>query len=134
MCTDDENRYQTIKSPTDSKTDETDNMTEIYKMVNSKNEKISNVIQKKNAEIDRLKSENGYLRNKCDAMRNKTNCFSIEKFSENDSAIKFYTGLPDYGSFIALFNFVKAEDAYLLNYHNNKKDYEPKTDQVSISQ
>ena len=64
-------------------------------------------------------------------MRNKTNCFSIEKFSENDSAIKFYTGLPDYASFIALFNFVKAEDGYQLNYHNNKKDNEPKSASVS---
>ena len=39
LCSDDENHYQTIKSPTDSKTDETESMTEIYKMVNSKNEK-----------------------------------------------------------------------------------------------
>ena len=134
LCSDDENHYQTIKSPTDSKTDETENMTEIYKMVNSKNEKISellDLIQKKNAEIDRLKSENEYLRNKCDARRNKTNRFSIEKFSENDSAIKFYTGLPDYASFIALFNFVKAEDGYQLNYNNNKKDNEPKSASVS---
>ena len=134
LCSDDANHYQAIKSSTDSKTDETENMTEIYKMVNSKNEKISellDLIQKKNAEIDRLKSENEYLRNKCDAMRNKTNRFSIEKFSENDSAIKFYTGLPDYASFIALFNFVKAEDGYQLNYHNNKKDNEPKSASVS---
>ena len=83
-----------------------------------------NLIQKKNAEIDRLKSENEHLLNKCDAMRDKTNRFSIKKFSENDSAIKFYTGLPDYTSFITLFNFVKAEDGYQLNYHNNKKDNE----------
>ena len=62
LCNDDENHYQTIKSPTDSITDETENMTEIYKMVNSKNEKISELLSliqnKKNAEIDRLKSEN----------------------------------------------------------------------------
>ena len=134
LCSDDENHYQTIKSPTDSNTDETENMTEIYKMVNSKNDKISELlylIQKKNAEIDQLKSENEYLRNKCDAMRNKTNCFSIEKFSVNDSAIKFYTDLPDYALCVALFNFVTAEDGYQLNHHNNKKDNEPKSALVS---
>ena len=118
LCSDDEN--QTIESPTDSKTDETENMTEIYKMFDSKNEEISellNLIRKKNAELDRLKSENEYLRNKCDAMKNK-NRFGIEKSSENDGAIKFYTGLPIYASFITLLNFVKAEDGYQLSYES----------------
>ena len=40
LCNDDNN--QTIKSSIDLKTDETENMTEIYKMVDSKNEVISN--------------------------------------------------------------------------------------------
>ena len=47
-------------------------MTEIYKMVDSKNEEISelfNLIQKKHAKMDRLKSENEYLRNNCDAIK-----------------------------------------------------------------
>ena len=124
LCSNDENHYRTIESPTDSKTDETNNMTEIYKIVDSRNEEISellNLIQKKNAEIDRLKSENEYLRNKCDAMKNKANRFNIEKFSEIDRAVKFYTGFPDYASFITLFNFVKAKDGYQLNYHNSMK-------------
>ena len=85
-------------------------------------------IQKKHAEIDRLKSENEYLRNKCNAMKNKTNPFGIEKFSENDSAIKVYTGLPDYATFIALINFVKAKDGYQLNYqHQSVKRATPRS-------
>ena len=90
--------------------DETENMTEIYKIFDSKNDEISELLKlipKKNAEIDRVKSENEYLRNKCGAMKNKTNRFSIEKFFENDSAIKLYTGLPDYALFIVLFKSVK---------------------------
>ena len=43
LCSDDENHYQTIESPTDSKTDETENMTEIYKIVDS-NEEISELL------------------------------------------------------------------------------------------
>ena len=46
------------------------------------------LFKRKIAEIDSLKSENKYLQNKCDAMKIKTNQFGIEKFSENDSAIR----------------------------------------------
>ena len=89
LCSDDDN--QTMKSSIDLKTDKTENMTETYKMVDSENEEISKLlglIQKKNAEIDSLKSANKYLQNKCDSMKIKTNQFGIEKFSENDSAIR----------------------------------------------
>ena len=54
--------------------------------------------------------------------KNKGKRFSIEKFSENDDAITLYTGLPDYQSFEAINNFVKAKSGYKLNHHNNKKD------------
>ena len=54
--------------------------------------------------------------------KHKRKLFGIEKFSENDDAIRFYTGLPDYQSFEALHNFVEAKSGYQLNYHNNKKD------------
>ena len=119
LCSDDEN--QTIESPIDSKMHETENLTEIYKMFDSKNEEVSellNLIQTKNGEIDRLKPKNEYLRNKCDAMKDKTNRFGIENFFENDCAIEFYTGLPDYASFIALINFIKAKDGYQLNHQH----------------
>ena len=32
-----------------------------------------------------------------------------------DSAIRFYTGLPAYDTFIALYNFTKADSGYQLN-------------------
>ena len=36
----------------------------------------------------------------------------------NDSDIRLYTGLPDYATFIALYNFVKANPGFRLNYYN----------------
>ena len=46
----------------------------------------------------------------------------VEEFKDDDSAIKLYTNLPDYATFIALFNFVKPKDGYSFNYHNSKED------------
>ena len=54
--------------------------------------------------------------------KHKRKLFGIEKFSENDDAIRFYTGLAAYQSFEALHNFFEAKSGYQLNYHNNKKD------------
>ena len=36
----------------------------------------------------------------------------------NDSDIRLYTGLPDYATFIALYNFVKPNPGFRLNYYN----------------
>ena len=47
--------------------------------------------------------------------------FDIEDFRDDDAGIKHYTGLPDYQTFVALYNFVKPREGYQLNYHNNKK-------------
>ena len=99
---------------------------ELEKIIEIKNREISelkNIVQSKNEEIDRLKTENEHIRTKLRAEKNKGKRFGIEKFNENDDAIRFYTtGLPDYQSFEALHNFVKAKSGYQLNYHNNKKD------------
>lgn len=36
----------------------------------------------------------------------------------SDSDIRFYTGLPDYKTFVALFNFLKPQSGFQLNYYN----------------
>ena len=36
----------------------------------------------------------------------------------NDSDNRFYTGRPDYATFIALYNFVKPNPGFRLNYYN----------------
>jgi len=37
----------------------------------------------------------------------------------SDSDIRFYTGLPDYATFIALYNFVKLKPGFSLNYYSS---------------
>ena len=44
--------------------------------------------------------------------------FGINRFMSSDSDIKFFTGLPDYQTFIALYEFVKPRPGYFLNYYN----------------
>ena len=46
----------------------------------------------------------------------------VEDYKDDDSAIKLYINLPDYATFIALYNFAKPKDGYSLNYHNNEED------------
>ena len=98
---------------------------ELEKIIEIKNREISElkyIVQSNNEEIDRLKTENGHIRTELRVEKNKGKRFGVEKFSENDNAIRFYTGLPDYESFEALHNFGKAKSGYQLIYYNNKKD------------
>ena len=48
--------------------------------------------------------------------------FSIENIKDDDDKIRRHTNLPDYESFIALYNFIRLKDGFQLNYKNNKKD------------
>ena len=44
--------------------------------------------------------------------------FGIKRFMLSDSDIMFYTGLPDYKAFLALYNFLKPRPGFQLNYYN----------------
>ena len=44
--------------------------------------------------------------------------FGINRFMSSDSDIKFFSGLPDYQTFIALYEFMKPRPGYFLNYYN----------------
>ena len=44
--------------------------------------------------------------------------FGINRFMLSDSDIRFYTGLPDYKTFLALYNFLKPRLGFQLNYNN----------------
>ena len=44
--------------------------------------------------------------------------FGINRFMLSDSDIRFYTGLPDYKTFLALYNFLKPRSGFQLNYYH----------------
>lgn len=44
--------------------------------------------------------------------------FGINRFMLSDSDIRLYTGLPDYKTFLALYNFLKPRSGFQLNYYN----------------
>jgi hypothetical protein len=41
-----------------------------------------------------------------------------KRFMHSDSDIRFYTGLPDYKTFLAIYQFVKPKPGFQLNYYN----------------
>jgi hypothetical protein len=41
-----------------------------------------------------------------------------KRFMYSDSDIRFYTGLPDYKTFLAIYQFVKPKPGFQLNYYN----------------
>ena len=55
------------------------------------------------------------------AEKNTLQIFNVENFRNNPDSMHFYTGLPDYETFQALFNFAKPKDGYRFNYHNSKQ-------------
>ena len=70
-----------------------------------------------------MKEENQSIRKKlATAKDEERKRFGINKYVSDNNAIKFYTGLPVYESFMALDNFVKPKDGYQLNYRNCTKD------------
>ena len=44
--------------------------------------------------------------------------FGVNRFMLSDSDIRFYNGLPDYKTFVALYNFLKPWSGFQLNYYN----------------
>ena len=44
--------------------------------------------------------------------------FRVRRFMASDSDMTFYTGLPDYQTFISLYNFLKPRLGFSLNYNN----------------
>ena len=44
--------------------------------------------------------------------------FGVRRFMASDSDMRFYTGLPDYQTFLALYNFLKPRPGFSLNYYN----------------
>jgi hypothetical protein len=50
--------------------------------------------------------------------RRKIETFGVRRFMASDSDIRFYTGLPDYATFVSLYNFVKPKPGFNLNYYN----------------
>ncbi len=60
------------------------------------------------------------LVNNC-TVNNTIQILDVENFRNDPKAMHFYTGLLDYETFQALFNFIKPKEGYQLNYHSNKQ-------------
>ncbi len=65
-------------------------------------EQLENENSKLRTENEQLKGENSLLHDKL-TKQNSCNAFSVENFKEDDKLFKFYTGLPDYKTFKAVF-------------------------------
>ena len=50
--------------------------------------------------------------------RREVEKFGVRRFMASDSDIRFYTGHPDYATFIVLYNFAKPKPGFSLNYYN----------------
>ncbi|XP_040071801.1 uncharacterized protein LOC120844216 [Ixodes scapularis] len=59
-------------------------------------------------EVYRLKAQLEAALAKCEVLEARSVPFGVEKFRANDEDIQFYTGLPNYRSFLILLNFVDA--------------------------
>ena len=53
--------------------------------------------------------------------------FGVRRFMASDSDMRFYTGLPDYQTFLSLYNFLKPRPGFSLNYYNgySKRSKDP---------
>ena len=50
--------------------------------------------------------------------RREIETFGVRRFMASDSDIRIYMGLPDYATFVSLYNFVKPKPGFNLNYYN----------------
>ena len=57
-------------------------------------------------QIEELKSENKMLRTSLESTTKKV--LSLENIKEDPAAMKYYTGFVNFGTFMALFNFLEA--------------------------
>ena len=66
--------------------------------------------------LDLLKQELLKLKSQLETMKRQnehlqSQLFNIERFRSNDSAINFYTGFPNWNTFIAIYNFLDPGDS-----------------------
>ena len=64
-----------------------------------------------------LKAENALLREKLSSKPSRPT-FSLDNFKEDEKIFRFYTGLPNYGTFRALFNAF-GNSVNKQNYYNS---------------
>jgi len=73
-----------------------------------------------------LKAENTLLREKLSSKPNRPT-LSLDNFKEDEKIFRFYTGLPNYGTFRALFNAF-GNSVNKLNYYNSGTNSEKSKD------
>ncbi|XP_069106381.1 peroxynitrite isomerase THAP4-like isoform X2 [Argopecten irradians] len=98
-----------------------------YAIVTDKTEDVKNYVNTGiQYECDPVLEENISLREENIILREKERklTFSVEKIKENDKATRFYTGLPTFGVFLWLFNFlkIKAQDMTFWDGQNTPGD------------
>lgn len=89
-------------------------------------------------ELTALKEELSKLTSQLESMKRQnellqSQLFNIERFRNNDSAINFYTGFPNWNTFMAVFKFLDPGDSgeniryWLSSNANVSADYYEKT-------
>ncbi|XP_028408823.1 uncharacterized protein LOC114531410 [Dendronephthya gigantea] len=68
------------------------------------------------ANVERL--EKGSADVEKEELKSSVERFGAKRFMYSDSDIRFFTGLPDYNTFLAIYNFVKPKPGFVLNYYN----------------
>ncbi|XP_031553671.1 uncharacterized protein LOC116290709 [Actinia tenebrosa] len=69
--------------------------------------KIEDKLEKQTAIIHDLQSQVGVLKKQLEEYERKK--FSIEKFKDDDSAILFYTGFPNYNALVAVYEYLEPK-------------------------
>lgn len=62
-------------------------------------------------------------------LKYKTNAFNLERIKHDPSAIKFYTGFPNYESLFSVFTYFEPK-LYRIHYWNGQKSFEKNTGEL----
>lgn len=84
-----------------------DNITDIKKLMQSVQEQL----EVKEEMLNNLKKKVGELQKQIDGYKQRE--FTVEKFKDDNSAIQFYTGFPNYKALVAFHNYLEPKVAKL---------------------
>ena len=71
-------------------------------------------------QLQQLREENAALREEV-RYRSRNTCFDLHLIEGNDKKTRFYTGLPTYSRFEALFAYLESEAKTMVSGHDKTK-------------
>lgn len=101
-------------------------------------ETAKNKLKAQNKELDVLRSELVTFQQCMDKLKTQYAPFGIEKFEECDEDIQFYTGLPDYATFVDLLDYLDPGEngCNIMRHHSTRihknQDYRGRPQKVSV--